>query len=106
MRAGWMAAAAAMVVLTSNVRAENIPGIDKKEFGKMPDGAKIEQYTLKRVGITMKVITLGGIITELHVPDKDGKTEDIVLGFDNLDGYLKGHPYFGAIIGRYGNRIA
>ncbi len=106
MKSGWMAAVAALVVLTNNLQAENIPGIDKKEFGKMPDGTKIEQYTLKRVGITMKVITLGGIIAELLVPDKDGKTEDIVLGFDNLEGYLKGHPYFGAIIGRYGNRIS
>src|SRR5207248_1390239 len=66
----------------------------------------VEEYTLTNAGVTMKVITLGGIITELHVPDKTGKTDDVVLGFDKLEGYLKGHPYFGAIVGRYGNRIA
>src|SRR5437588_9002775 len=86
--------------------AQEKPSIEKKEFGKMPDGAVIEQYTLKAGPATMKVITLGGIITELHVPDKTGKLDDVVLGFDNLEGYLKGHPYFGAITGRYANRIA
>jgi aldose 1-epimerase len=86
--------------------AQDRPSITKKEFGKMPDGTVIEQYTLKAGGATMKVITLGGIITELSVPDKTGKVDDVVLGFDNLEGYLKGHPYFGAITGRYANRIA
>jgi aldose 1-epimerase len=56
-------------------------------------------------GIEMRVITFGGIIVSLKTPDRDGKLGDIVLGFDELDGYTKEHPYFGAIIGRYGNRI-
>ena len=56
-------------------------------------------------GIEIKAITYGGIITSLRVPDRAGKTDDIVLGFDTLDGYLTDHPFFGAIIGRYGNRI-
>ncbi len=54
----------------------------------------------------LQAISYGGIITSLRVPDRNGRLDDIVLGFDNLDGYLKGHPFFGAIIGRYGNRIA
>ena len=57
-------------------------------------------------GVEVKAITYGGIITSLKVPDRNGAIGDIVLGFDAIDGYLKGHPFFGAIIGRYGNRIA
>jgi aldose 1-epimerase len=98
--------ALALAAALGVAHAQEKPSIQKKEFGKMPDGTVVEQYTLKAGPATMKVITLGGIITELHVPDKTGKIDDVVLGFDNLDGYLKGHPYFGAITGRYANRIA
>lgn len=81
--------------------------ITKSNFGKLPDGTAVELYTLSNSGgITCKIITYGGIITELHVPDKNGRAGNIVLGFDNLEQYLAGHPYFGAIIGRFGNRIA
>lgn len=77
------------------------------QFGTMPDGTVVEEYTLtNKNGVEMKVITYGGIITSLKTPDKEGKLEDIVLGYDNLESYLKMNPYFGAIIGRYGNRIA
>ncbi|HEX6322085.1 MAG TPA: aldose epimerase family protein, partial [Vicinamibacterales bacterium] len=66
----------------------------------------METFTLRNAnGIEMRVISLGGIITHLTTPDRSGAMADIVLGFDSLDGYLKEHPYFGAIIGRYGNRI-
>ncbi len=79
----------------------------KSAYGKMPDGTVIEQYTLTNSkGLVAKIITYGALMTELHVPDRQGRLGDIVLGFDNLDGYLKGHPYFGATIGRVGNRIA
>jgi aldose 1-epimerase len=72
----------------------------------MPDGAQVDVYTLKNTsGMEVKAIGYGAIITSLKVPDRSGSVGDIVLGFDNLDGYLKVHPYFGAIIGRYGNRI-
>src|SRR5439155_6021936 len=57
-------------------------------------------------GMIVKIMTYGGIITELHVPDKDGKMADVVLGFDDLKGYLGTHPYFGAITGRVANRVA
>ena len=81
--------------------------IKREPFGKMPDGQVVERFTLTNSkGVVLQAISYGGIITSLRVPDRNGKLDDIVLGFDNLDGYLKGHPFFGAIIGRYGNRIA
>ena len=57
-------------------------------------------------GVEIRAISYGAIIASLKAPDRDGKLADIVLGFDSLDGYLKGHPYFGCVVGRYGNRIA
>ena len=81
-------------------------GVQREAFGKMPDGKPVERFTLTNAnGVELKAISYGGIITSLRVPDRDGKFDDIVLGFDQLDGYLKDHPFFGAIIGRYGNRI-
>jgi aldose 1-epimerase len=82
-------------------------GITQKPYGKMPDGTAVEEYTLTNAnGVTMKVITLGGIVTELRVPDKSGKFVDVCLGCSNLEEYLEGHPFFGAIAGRVANRIA
>ena len=76
-------------------------------FGKTEDGTPVELYTLTNAhGMKAKIMTYGGILTELDVPDRDGKMGDVVLGFDNLKGYLAGHPYFGAIVGRVANRIA
>ena len=81
--------------------------ITKSNFGKLPDGTAVEQYTLTNAsGAFCKIITYGGIITELQVPDKNGKLGDVVVGFDNLEQYLGSHPYFGAITGRFANRIA
>lgn len=81
--------------------------VAKSGFGRLPDGTAVDLYTLTNAsGLVAKVTTYGTIITELHVPDRAGKTGDIVLGFDNLAQYLKGHPYFGASIGRVANRIA
>ncbi|HEU5235520.1 MAG TPA: aldose epimerase family protein, partial [Pyrinomonadaceae bacterium] len=81
--------------------------VKKDNFGKTNDGQIVDIYTLtNKNGLEAKITNFGGIITSLKVPDRQGKIEDVVLGFDNLDGYLKGHPYFGALIGRYGNRIA
>ncbi len=81
--------------------------ITTEAFGKSSDGQNVDIYTLtNRRGTEVKITNYGGIITSLKVADRNGKFDDIVLGFDNLDSYLKGHPYFGAIIGRYGNRIA
>ena len=81
--------------------------IKKTVFGTLPDGRVADQYTLKNAnGMEIKISNYGGVITHWTAPDKDGKFEDIVLGFDSLSGYLTPPPYFGAIIGRYGNRIA
>lgn len=79
----------------------------KAAFGKLPDGTEIESYTLYNSrGASAKVITYGATLAELFMPDRHGKMGDVVLGFDNLEGYLGQHPYFGGTIGRYGNRIA
>lgn len=75
-------------------------------FGSYQD-QPVSLYTLTNAGgMTMKVMNYGGIITSLTAPDKNGNFEDVVLGHDSLGGYLKSNPYFGALIGRYGNRIA
>lgn len=82
-------------------------GIEKKPFGKTAEGTPVDLYTLTNAnGLTMKVITYGTIITELQAPDRNGKLEDIVLGFDNLQDYLDKNPYFGCTTGRVANRIA
>lgn len=81
--------------------------VTHKDFGKLPDGGKALLYTLTNsAGMTVKITNYGGTVTELHVPDKQGKTANVVLGFDNLKQYLEPHPHFGGIIGRYANRIA
>jgi aldose 1-epimerase len=82
-------------------------GVQKMTFGKTEDGTSIDLYTLtNKKGMTAKVMTYGAILTELDVPDKSGKTADVVLGFADLKGYLGGHPYFGSNVGRVANRIA
>ncbi len=81
--------------------------VEESFFGLMPNGDSVMLYTLKNEkDIEIRITNFGGIITEIHTPDKNGKSGNIVLGFDNLDHYLAGHPNFGALIGRYGNRIA
>ena len=76
-------------------------------FGQMPDGAVVNQFTLTNAnGMVAKIIDFGAIVTELHAPDRDGVLADVVLGFTTLEPYLADNPYFGALIGRYGNRIA
>jgi len=78
----------------------------KKEFGTTDTGEQVDAYTLKNsTGMEMTVITYGGIITQLKVPDKNNRIEDVVLGYDSLVQYTRNNPYFGALIGRYGNRI-
>ena len=81
--------------------------VKQAAFGKMPDGTPVYLYTLENTqGTEVKITNYGGIVVSILVPDKNGKIGDVVLGFDRLEDYLKGHPYFGAIVGRYGNRIA
>ncbi|MGA9638931.1 aldose epimerase family protein [Flavobacterium sp.] len=81
--------------------------IEKVPYGMTPNGDKINSYKLKnKNGMEVGIITLGGIITDLIVPNKEGISENVVIGFNSLEEYLKPNPYVGAIIGRYGNRIA
>jgi aldose 1-epimerase len=76
-------------------------------FGTTAEGIPVRLYTLRNTkGVTVKITELGLIVTEIHVPDREGKLGNVVLGFDNLARYLKGHPFFGAIAGRVANRIA
>lgn len=81
--------------------------VTKQAFGKTELGTPVDIYTLKSNSIEVRIMTYGGIVVSLKTPDKSGKVADVVLGFDNVDGYLPGNKaYFGALIGRYANRIA
>ena len=76
-------------------------------LGATANGQEVHLYTLTNAnGLVAKVSTYGALLTEMHVPDRDGQLKDITLGFKDLKSYEAGHPYFGATIGRYGNRIA
>ncbi|MDT8433134.1 MAG: aldose epimerase family protein [Bacteroidales bacterium] len=87
--------------------AETDEGIKTEFFGLMPDGDSTFLYTLTSdEGITVKITNYGGIVTEIITPDAEGNPGNVALGFDNLEQYLAGHPNFGALIGRFGNRIA
>jgi aldose 1-epimerase len=81
--------------------------VTRASFGMTREQVPVEVYTLTNAnGVEMRAITYGAIITSLKVPDSSGRFDDVVLGFETLDGYLEATRYFGALIGRYGNRIA
>ena len=98
------------VIRNNRASSENgaAMSISKEAYGKMPDGTAVDQYTLSNgSGMKVKIITYGATITSVETPDKNGKYENITLALDSLDDYVKKvPPYFGATIGRYGNRIA
>ncbi|MET9519220.1 aldose epimerase family protein [Streptomyces sp. NPDC002994] len=75
-------------------------------FGRLADGTKVYRWTVANGGTRLKVLSYGGIVQSLEIPDRHGAAANISLGFDNLDDYVAKSPYFGALIGRYGNRIA
>jgi aldose 1-epimerase len=82
------------------------PSMKTTVFGKLPDGREVHQYALSNgAGMTVQIIDYGAAITSMFVPDRNGKVADVVLGYDSIDGYIDGTAYFGAIVGRYGNRI-
>ena len=84
---------------------QSAPAITVAPFGNVDD-TPVQLYTLtNKNGLVAKITNYGAIVTELHVPDRNGTLADIVLGFESLDAYVKGHPYFGAIVGRVANRI-
>jgi aldose 1-epimerase len=81
--------------------------VTKTTYGTMPDGTAVDLYTLKSEGIEASVMTLGARVVSIKTPDREGKMADVVLGYSAFDGYLADKStYFGAIVGRYGNRIA
>jgi aldose 1-epimerase len=81
-------------------------GITKETWGKTATGETVERYTLTNAkGASVQIITLGGTVTSIKVPDRAGALGEVTLGFDGLEGYLKPHPFFGVLVGRYGNRI-
>ena len=94
----------------NNTKPDNSPEdieIEERYYGQTLEGDTVTSYTLINTqGMTMEVINYGGIIVSLTAPDRAGKLQDVVLGFDSLQPYLHGNPFFGALVGRYGNRIA
>ena len=101
----------ALVLLLAGMSAcsnktEDAGAMKPQPFGTTADGTEVFLYTLKNhSGMEAKITNYGGIVVSLRVPDRAGKFDDVVLGYDSLAGYLKETPYFGALIGRYGNRI-
>lgn len=78
----------------------------KESFGRLPDGTAVDLYTLTNAnGVEARIMTYGGIIVSLKTPDRTGNLGDITHGYDSLDGYLEKNPFFGSLVGRYGNRI-
>ena len=97
----------AVVIMVGYGRGEVKGEVKKETFGKTSEGTPVELYTLKSDKLEARIMTYGGIVVSLKAPDRQAKPADVVLGFDSLDGYLTGNkPFFGALIGRYANRIA
>lgn len=94
----------ALCLLTAGAAAESTA---PKSFGRLPDGRETHLYTLSNAhGLQVEITNYGGTIVRLLVPDREGKLEDVTLGFASVEPYPKQSPYFGALIGRVGNRIA
>jgi aldose 1-epimerase len=95
------------VTILDSMTAPSGARITRAPFGTLPTGEQVQAFTMTNArGLEMRVLDYGGIIVSLRTPDRTGKLGDIVLGFDDLQGYVKSSPYFGAIAGRYANRIA
>jgi aldose 1-epimerase len=113
-RRKFVCVAPAAVALLTQVACTTVPpstavspSVTSTQFGATADGRSAELFTLtNRHGIQVRLTNYGGIITSLRTPDRSGQFDDIVLGYDSLAGYIRNSPYFGAIVGRYGNRIA
>ena len=97
---------AALVLALMAISVDVPAQVTKQSFGKTPDGTPVEIYTIKSGALEARITTYGGIVTELKVPDKNGKAADVVLGHESVEGYMPNKPFLGALIGRYGNRIA
>ena len=94
------------LIISCNSEKDSITISEKTLFGKLSDGSEVYNFTLKnKAGMKMTISEFGATVISILVPDKNGKIEDVVLGYDKLDDYVNGTSYFGAIVGRYGNRI-
>ena len=104
----WLVSAALAAVLASCANSPHGLGkIERQAFGSTKDGQPVDVYTLRNAnGVEAHILTYGGIIQSLKVPDRNGHFGDVVLGYDTLEEYEKASPYFGCLVGRYGNRIA
>lgn len=98
----------AQVQPTTHVnQPEGAPALSEAEFGKLPDGTAVSLFTLRNShGLQVRLTNYGGIVTSIQAPDRNGNAGEITLGFETLQEYLAGHPYFGCLVGRYANRIA
>src|ERR1700684_481982 len=102
---------AAVNLIAATKAAEAKTKVTSEPFGKMPDGTAVEIYTLSDGAFEARIATYGGILVSMKAPDRNGKSADVVLGFDDVDGYFanfngSADAFFGALIGRYANRIA
>ncbi|MGW0971029.1 aldose epimerase family protein [Streptomyces sp. NPDC002516] len=93
----------AATVGTAHASGAKRPG--KELFGRLADGTKVHRWSLENGGTRLKVLSYGGIVQSLEIPDRHGRYRNVALGFGDLDSYVTSSPYFGALIGRYGNRI-
>jgi aldose 1-epimerase len=97
----------AMLAAPAGARAQALTRLEQRDFGKMPDGTPVQQFTLRNArGMLARVMTYGAILNELQVPDRNGALTNVVLGADSLDRYLNRFPTPAAVIGRVANRIA
>ncbi len=97
----------ALVLSSFSCNQPQKQSIEKESWGQTSNGEAVDLYTLvSQTGLEMKISTFGGVITAINAPDKNGNVDNVVLGFDSLPPYLEKRSFFGAIIGRYGNRIA
>ena len=104
---GFLGPALALAAFMSNYVCSSQAQIKPEAFHRTIDGSQVDLYTLKNSnGLEATITNYGGIVVSLTVPDKSGKLGDVVLGYDTLNDYIGNTPYFGALIGRYGNRIA
>ena len=105
---GWFAVLVALMAPLSGGKTTAVAkSMEKIPFGKTPDGGSADLYVLKNQGgVEVSITNFGGIVVAIKAPDRQGKPGDVVLGYDSLDGYANRSGYFGAVIGRYGNRIA
>jgi len=99
--------AACLIGCAATGAAPSPAQVSKEPFGKTTDGTPVDIYTLRnRNGVEARICNYGGIVVSLKAPDRNGQMGDVVLGFDNLEDYIKSSPFFGCLVGRYGNRIA